>query len=455
MKKVLPIFVGPRNGEKVSDPIYWFLRSVQNIFEVGEPPGLRLMPPTIELLDLKEPYRQDRINIKQVLQWPAADNVFENHLIIIDDDGYRIHLIRGGRLNTGKTFYIEDDLIYSAAVGSDSLYILTSKGSLIQVGISQLNSKVESGGSPPVSLRVLDILEIKKAYEFLSDAAPMMACPITAKKDTVVLIDNCLNNVVLIENRGGVLHRREVALVVSRQQRDSLQITRIISFDSRVILFDSGGFRLYFLDPFEKNPKLKIFSGDGYGTKRGVGFGPVAADGRLAKASSICYFKLTKTRAELVAGCTRFNSGYKDVTVPTDSVEVDRLKTEILYRSGFMVFFDPQVGSVFTCSPFPHEMSKKYFSSAPTLMLPLYAPQIDAALKIPDPLFELHGAIKGFTEVSQGPDSSIMFWAPGESKVLLLHSIGLVFNSILNNHVHMDEVNKLLGRRMRANASEF
>ena len=450
MSNITPKFVRPRNSERVADAVYWFLRSAQSIVQIGEPRILPSLPPTISKLALLDPHERKLLAPKAVLPAPSLENRF----IVLDQDERHVHLLGGPHLNFGQSFVVNEGGILAAAVSNESLFLLRSDGELLQIALFQLVRRVSAIASPPVPLRGLHCVSLRDAWAMDSCAPPAMVCPLTANKDAVLLFDPALERVSLVEAMGAHLSRRPISLALSHQLRASLQVGCAIGLDARVLFLDRWGSRLYLLDPFERQPRLRPFAGEGEPTSRSVGYGEVAIDGRVLPAKTMARYSLSPRVVETVASCLRFD--FEDPEhrkaaakhLPHQPEDVERLKRHVLGQAGFLVLYEPESGMVATCSlPLQDVAARRILPVGPPQLLPLAGSHATGLPQVFDPFAGLPPMLRGLSEVVQGPESSLMFWHPGESSVVMLQALGETFGRLLDNKAHMDELNKLLGRR--------
>lgn len=460
--KFSPKFVWPNNGERLSDPVYWFLRTIQSIVQVGEPPSFTPLRPNIDDIELVEPYRGQPIRPASFRLIPARENL----CVVQDIDATRFHLLSGPKFSFGQTFVLDDAEISAIDASPSGLYVLTRSGDLLRLGLVPLLGKIKAPATPPMSIRSLDVTRVQRAFPSSSTGAPAgMVCLASESKDGTrlsegaLLFDPALERVIFYESTTTHLVRRELILPLSHQLRTSVNFVSANAMGKRVALFDAKGGRMYLLDPFEAAPRLRLVAGDG-DPRRATGYGPLPKDGRLPEASSVCFYTINDSLAADLEVCLRFQfqdskaSKSSADAMPSSTDGVQKLKRHVIQQAGFFVLFSPAAMSVTTCTiPSDDPKLQRLLPGAQPMLLPLTAMHPGAALKMPDPYAPLLERIGGMSEVSQGPQSSLMFWRKGLAKVVLLQSSGDAFEQILRNQAHIDELNKLSGRRPSGNVS--
>lgn len=449
MVKISPKFVRPQNHELAADPVYWFLRSVQAIVQVGQPQSFAPGGPTVRTQELLLPHTGQPLLPRAILNLPDS----ENRSIFLDQDRRHFHLLGGPRFNFGQSFFVNEGEIEAAAVSNHSLYLLKTDGNLIQIPTFQLAARVNMNPAPAISLRELHCVSLHEAWRTSGASSPTLACPLTETRDAVLLFDSKLENVILAECIGTSIRRREIALTISQQLRASINLTQGMGQGARIMFFDQERSRLFTLDPFELRPRLKAIVGEDAPSSRNVSYGRMSLDGRLIQGRSVLQYRVSPRIAEIMSGWIRFDAESIDHRKTLNqhlsgrSNDLEEVKRQLLLNAGFLVLFEPESCTVATCSlPAQDVLSKRLLPPDARLLLPICGGLGAAAPRVSDPFAGLPAQLRGFSEVAQGPESSLLFWQPGESRVVLLEAAGAAFSQLLSDHAHIEALNGLMGR---------
>lgn len=447
--KLEPRFVRPSNSERAADPAYWFLRGVQSALQVGQPPAFQVPNPTLETIQFTGPSSKSPFEPRALVALPGPSR--ENLYLALPTDGRQLHLLAGPSLGGGQTFELDRSAV-AVAAGGTSAFLLFVDGTMARLPLTAIVGQLRGRPEPPIPLRVVSsVVELPTVWPLVAGAGlPLMACPQTTNRDTLILLDPSMGSASMVEVLDSRLHCKPLPLALSHQLRASLSMASIFAVGSRIGLFDEKGNRIFFIDPFDAPVKLRLMSGRADSTRQ-ASFGHLGTDGLLPRATSAALWTLMESDAARMAALARIApaSAPKEVirALPTSPDARHEFKRRLLEQASFLVLHDQVSGLVTTCSlPIADPRFQRLLADIPPDVLPLCGSFRASPTKIADPFAELQKAVIGLERVIAGPGSSVMFWSPTSSQAVLLHALGEAYERLVANKEHIDSVNAAFGR---------